>query len=124
MTATHPDRYPIPSAEQIETWRVFRAQRERTAPDKADPWRASGGRRAEQLVAVQEGWSVGITRGDGKILVLDGPFQGQNVASKQAADEKYPEGLVCRLRVKAKKGTKHAPAVRIALDVHQFATSD
>jgi hypothetical protein len=124
MDEQHPARYPIPSAEQIETWRAFRAQRERTAPDKTDPWRASGGRNAEQLLAVQEGWSVGITRGDGKILVLDGPFQGQNVASKQAADEEYPEGLLCRLRVKAKRATKNAPAVRIALDAHLFAKSD
>lgn len=124
MTETNPARYPIPSVEQIETWRAFRAQRERTARDKTDPWRASGGRNAEQLVAIQEGWSVGITRGDGKILVLDGPFQGQNVASRQAVEEEYPEGLVCRLRVKAKRATKNAAAVRIALDGHLFAKSE
>ena len=54
---------------------------------------------------------------------MDGPFQGQSVGSKLVADEKYSEGLPCRLHVKAKKATKNAPATRIALDVHLFATS-
>jgi hypothetical protein len=118
MPDSRPSRYPIPTADQIAVWRAFRAQREKSTRDRTDPWRLAGPQTAEQLVAIQEGWSIGITRGEGSILVIDGPFQGQSVGSKQAFEGDYPLAMMCRLRVKAKKATKTHPATRIALDVH------
>lgn len=118
MAESRPNPYPHPTADQIEVWRTFRAQRVKSARDRTDPWMAAGPQSADQLVAIQEGWSIGITRGSGHILVVDGPFQGQSVGSKQAADEDYPAGLLCRLRVKSKKATKARPATRIGLDIH------
>jgi hypothetical protein len=118
MQESQPSRNPAPSAQQIEVWRTFRAQREKSARDRSDDWRAAGPQTADQLIAIQEGWSIGITRGQGRILVVDGPFQGQSVSSKEALDEDYEPGLMCRLRVKAKKATKQRPTSRIALDVH------
>ena len=122
MTESRPDTNVTPDAHQIEVWRSFRAQREKSARDRTDAWRAAGPQNAEQLVAIQEGWSIGVTRGEGRILVVDGPFQGQSVTSKQALDEDYAPGLLCRLRVKARKATKRHQATRIALEVHLLDT--
>jgi hypothetical protein len=123
MDDSRPSRYPVPSADQIEVWRTFRAQRVKSARDRTDPWMAAGPQSADQLVAIREGWSIGVTRGSGRILVVDGPFQGQSVGSKQAADEDFAAGRLCRLRVKSKKATKASPATRIGLDIHLFGKS-